>query len=106
MSYKVPQKKSPLKPKPYKNKDYLAYMHNSDKSCVICGSKNIELHHIKTKDQTQREDNKIVPLCPEHHRGKFAPHGFDSAEFYKQYPKEQLLEWAEEFFNEYLEVAE
>ena len=102
--YKVPQKKSPLKPKAYKNKDYLSYMHNSDKSCVICGCREIELHHIKTKTQTNRDDSKIVPLCSEHHRGKFAPHGFDSSAFYEQYSKEQLLEWAEEFFNEYLEV--
>lgn len=49
---------------------------------------------------------KKAPLCVEHHRGKFAPHGFDSAEFYEQYPKELLLQWAEEFFNEFLEVAE
>ena len=104
--YKVPKKQSPLKPKPYKNKAYLNYMHNSGKVCVVCGKRDIELHHIKTKSQTNRDDSKIVPLCVEHHRGNFAPHGFDSSEFYEQYPKELLLQWAEEFFNEYMEVSE
>jgi len=106
MSYQVPQKKAPLKPKPYKNKAFLEYMHNSGKSCVIYGKRYIELHHIRTKSQTNRDDSKIVPLCVEHHRGKFAPHGFYSSSFYEQYPKELLLQWAEEFFNEFMEVAE
>lgn len=104
--YKVPQKKTRLKPKTYKNKAYLEYMHNSGKSCVICGKRDIELHHIRTKSQVGRIDNQIIPLCPQCHRGKFSPHGFDSSEFYNRYPKELLLQWAEEFFNKYLEVAE
>ena len=92
-----------IKPTAFKDKDYLSYMHNSDKACVVCGSREIELHHIKTKTQTMRNDNEIVPLCMNHHRGNFAPHGFDSAEFYKEYPKEFLLELAEQFYSEYLE---
>ena len=106
MMYKVPQKKAPLRQKAYKNKAYLKHMHSSEKSCVICGSREIELHHIRTKEQTGRIDNQVIPVCPLHHRGKFSPHGFDSAAFYEQYPKELLLQLAEEFFNEYLEVAE
>lgn len=90
-----------IKPKPYKNKEYLNYMHNSDKNCIICGDINIELHHVKTKTLTDRADNRVVPLCPNHHRGMFSPHGFDSSAFYEDYPKEWLLHMAEEFFNEY-----
>ena len=105
-SYKVPQKKAPLKQKAFKCKEYLEYMHNSDKKCIVCGDTNIELHHIKTKTQTNRNDNEIVPLCANHHRGNFAPHGFDSAEFYKQYSKEMLLEFAEDFYNDYLEISQ
>lgn len=103
--YKVPQKKSPLKPKVYKNKAYLEFLHNGENSCVVCGSREIELHHIKTKIQTDRDDSKVIPLCSEHHRGKYSPHGFDSSSFYEQSSKELLLEWSEEFFNEYLEVV-
>lgn len=50
---------------------------------------------------TDRADNRIVPLCPEHHRGAFSPHGFNSNEFYQVHPKEYLLEEAERFYNEY-----
>ncbi len=103
IGYKVPQKNGRLKPEVYKNKKYLNHMHNSGKTCVVCGKRDIELHHIKTKSNTDRDDSKIVPLCVEHHRGKYSPHGFDSSEFYEQYSKEMLLELAEEFFNEYLE---
>ncbi len=94
-----------IKPKAFKDKDYLSYMHNSEKRCVVCGRFDIELHHIKTKTQTFRNDNQVVPLCVEHHRGNFAPHGFDSGEFYKEYPKELLLKWAEEFYKEYEDIA-
>lgn len=93
-----------IKPKVLKDKKYLAYMHNSYKCCLVCGDTNIELHHIKTKTLTDRADNRIVPLCSEHHRGKFSPHGFDSNKFYEQYPKEELLKMAEEFYNEYIEL--
>ena len=90
-----------IKDKPYKNKDYLNYMHHSDKACIICGSREIELHHIRMKGQIGRIDSQVVPLCMNHHRGMFSPHGFDSSAFYEDYPKEWLLEQAEEFFNEY-----
>jgi hypothetical protein len=90
-----------IKPKAFKDKAYLAYMHNSGKKCLVCGSCNIELHHIKTKTMTDRADNRIVPLCPEHHRGTFSPHGFNSNEFYEAHTKEFLLEEAERFYNEY-----
>lgn len=93
-----------IKPKAFKDKEYLSYMHNSDKTCVICGSREIELHHINPADEPRRCDSHIVPLCPQHHRGNFAPHGFDSADFYKDYPKELLLQWAEEFYSEYKEI--
>jgi hypothetical protein len=52
-----------IKPKPYKDKAYLAYMHNSGKTCLVCGSSNIELHHIKTKTLTDRDDRRLIPLC-------------------------------------------
>lgn len=91
-----------IKPKVFKNKAYLSYMHNSGKTCLVCGSCNIELHHVKTKTLTDRADNRVVPLCPEHHRGKFSPHGFDSIDFYEEYSKEFLLDEARKFYDEYI----
>ena len=92
-----------IKEKTYKNKKYLSYMHNSNKACLVCGNNNIELHHVKTKLLTDRADNRVIPLCPEHHRGLFSPHGFSQNEFYEQYPREFLLKKAQEFFNDFSE---
>ena len=43
----------------------------SEKRCFVCGSENVELHHIFT-GQTYRklceEDGLVVYLCPMHHR--------------------------------------
>lgn len=85
----------------YKNKHYLAYMHNSSKVCLVCGSSSIELHHVKNKHLTDRADNRIVPLCPEHHRGEFSPHGFDQKLFYECYSRDHLLKKASEYFKEF-----
>jgi hypothetical protein len=92
-----------IKPKAYKNKDYLNYMHNSGNACIICFYPNIELHHLKDRIILGRDDSKVVPLCPEHHRGKYSPHGANSKEFYEECPKEWLLQIAEEFYEEYNE---
>ena len=95
-----------IKEKVFKEKKYLSYMHNSGKACLVCNSSNIELHHVKTKIKTDRDDSLIVPLCPEHHRGKFSPHGFDLKSFYECYSIEYLLEKAKEFYDQYLLCSE
>jgi len=90
-----------IKPKAYKDKNYLSYMHNSGKTCLVCGSNNIELHHVKTKILTDRDDSRIVPLCPNHHRGKYSPHGFDLKQFYEDYPLDYLLKESKRHYDEY-----
>ena len=49
-----------------------------DEFCYVCGSPNVELHHIcfrsKSKQLTNAKINHVY-LCPEHHRGDFGPHG-------------------------------
>ena len=48
------------------------------KYCYVCGSPNIELHHICFRSQSKQLTNCVlnhVYLCPEHHRGNFGPHG-------------------------------
>ena len=46
--------------------------------CKVCGSNNIELHHIifrsKCKPLVNCKLNHVY-LCPKHHRGDFGPHG-------------------------------
>jgi len=93
---------APLKQKAYKNPDYLSWCHNQNFGCLVCGSNNIELHHVDN-GIGRRSDDTVVVLCSEHHRGKFSPHGFDSDKFSEQYPKELLLEIAETLHNRYLE---
>lgn len=37
--------------------------------CLVCGSRPVEVHHA-TKP---RDDMKVLPLCPPHHRREFGP---------------------------------
>ena len=51
-----------------------------------------------------RDDREVVPLCTDHHRGKYSPHGFDSKKFYETYPKEFLLLEAGALYGEYISM--
>lgn len=94
------KKNGTLKEKPFKSKAYLSYLHNSGKTCLVCGDTNIELHHVDN-GIGRRDDRTCVCLCPAHHRGKLSPHGFDSVYFYALYPKEYLIEISAELFKEW-----
>ena len=99
--YKVPQKLHPLKEKPYKNKYYLKWLHSQGLTCMVCGVPQIEIHHIQ-QGAKGRADNETVPLCPEHHRGKFSPHGADKKEFEDTH-MEQMEDYAAELFLRFKE---
>ena len=45
-------------------------------SCYVCGSTNVEYHHMVYGRNRKMADRYglILPLCPEHHRGKYSPH--------------------------------
>jgi hypothetical protein len=48
-----------------------------DEYCVVCGSNQIELHHVKPKGFSnggRGTVRNLIPLCPEHHRGKEGVH--------------------------------
>jgi hypothetical protein len=63
-------------------------------NCVICGSSDIELHHIvKGRGKRKEHENKysVVPLCPYHHRGTKGVHGRDGRKL-DLYLKKQLQE--------------
>lgn len=114
--YKVPEKKHRLKAKTkhknsdkskgFKDKEYLLWLHNNKMPCcIVCGSGNIELHHVHP-GLWNRDDREVVPLCPEHHRGKFSPHGFDSKKFYETYTKDLFEVEARALHFEYLETKQ
>ena len=94
--YKVPQKKHPLKEKPYKNKFYLKWLHSQGLTCMVCGVPQVECHHID-QGAKGRADNRCVMLCPEHHRGKLSPHGADKNEFEMVWMYHMEVKWEELF---------
>lgn len=92
------KKLAPLKEKPFKSKEYLSWFHSQGFCCMVCGSSQIEAHHIMQGNRG-RQDDLIVPLCPDHHRGKYSPHGFDAKAFYEGYPKDMQIEVANKLFE-------
>lgn len=92
-----------IKDVPYKDKEYLSWFHTQNFGCLICGSNNIEAHHV-LRGGNGRPDDSIVPLCPDHHRGRFSPHGFDSGLFNEEFPKDLLLNIAIKLHNTYAEI--
>lgn len=100
----VPQKRERIKESPHKDKHYLSWFHTQNFGCLVCGSNNIEAHHI-LRGGEGRPDDSIVPLCPEHHRGKYSPHGFESGRFGEEHPKDVLLEIARKVHGSYLNYS-
>lgn len=50
----------------------------AERTCLICGSPYTEVHHIYFGHGRRRISDRegfIAYLCPEHHRGRYSPHG-------------------------------
>ena len=92
------KRNAPLKQKPYKNKEYLSWFHNQGYGCLVCSNTNIEAHHVESGNRG-RADDTVVPLCTEHHRGRFSPHGTDAKEFHGQYQKDMMMEVAKKLHS-------
>lgn len=92
------KKNGRIKKPVYKNKEYLEWIHT--KPCIVCGTLPVHAHHV-SQGIGNRADDTCVPLCQEHHQGKWSTHGFDSAMFYGVYPKEELLRIAKELHREW-----
>lgn len=71
------KRNAPLKEKPFKSKDYLAWFHNQGFGCMVCANPQIEAHHVKEHSSDNRDDRYILPLCEYHHRYSelMSPHG-------------------------------
>ena len=49
----------------------------NEKTCLVCGSENVEWHHVFFGTANRKIADKygyVVPLCAEHHRGKTGIH--------------------------------
>ena len=66
---------------------------------MVCDVPQIELHHLD-QGMKGRADNRVVPLCPEHHRGRFSPHGADKKEFEAMH-MDEMEDKAAELFEEF-----
>jgi hypothetical protein len=71
------KRNAPLKEKPFKSTEYLAWFHNQGFGCMVCGNPHIEAHHIKEHSSDHRDDKYILPLCEFHHKfsDHLSPHG-------------------------------
>lgn len=102
-----PRSKKVAKEKNELSNDYYNYLHNSNQKCVVCGSNSIEIHHItdiKRISGKRREWNRVVTLCPEHHKNnKDAIHILSKNEFYDRIMSfEKLMEYSRGLYQEYL----
>lgn len=87
--------------------DYYKYLHSSNQKCVVCGSNLIEIHHItdiKRIPGKRRSWNRVVTLCPEHHKnGKEGIHILSKDRFYDEVMSfEKLMEHSDRLYQEYL----
>lgn len=110
------KKKARVKPRSQKLKkekdnlsnDYYKYLHSSGQKCVICGCDCIEIHHItdikRLKDEPRRVWNRVVTLCPEHHKnGKNGIHILSKDEFYDEVISfSKLMKHSDRLYHEYL----
>lgn len=46
----------------------------------------VELHHLRTGGWGRGDYKTLIPLCPEHHRGKTGVHGMGTKGFDAAYP--------------------
>ncbi|MGG3893153.1 HNH endonuclease [Geobacillus stearothermophilus] len=81
----IPSKKTRGK---ISKKDYMKAIEVYGPYCAECGSPYIEMHHVKPKGLSAGGRGvwrNLVPLCPEHHRGKTGVH--QSKELMEKYQR-------------------
>lgn len=95
-----------LKPKAIKIPKYLKWLHEVEQpECFVCHlSSGIQLHHVKRYSSDNRDDDKVIPLCYDHHLGtEFSVHN-NSVEFREIYTMEEQLASAKELYTKYKET--
>ncbi len=105
-----PVKKSTIKKKPRKKKEYdiilnefMGHLHSCQ--CIVdgCNNTDIEAHHVMGR-QPYRYDILCVPLCVYHHRGsEYSWHEGNVKRFRKEYSKDILAKKSMEILLEWLD---
>lgn len=68
--------------------------------CLVCGRQPVEIHHVRRYGET-RKHKKVVPLCPEHHRGTEGLHALGKKEWERRYmTQDAMLERVEQLLQE------
>ena len=75
--------------------------------CIICGASPVEIHHTMfgKNRKLSTEDGLVVPLCFEHHRGRYGVHGADGHEIdlqLKQTSEKTWLEYYDKSIEEWI----
>jgi hypothetical protein len=78
----------------------------SELGCMLCRrlygitDGPVELHHLRTGGWGKGDYKTLIPLCPEHHRGKTGIHGLGTKGFEKYYDLKQ-----QDLLNQTLELV-
>jgi hypothetical protein len=80
---------------------YIQWLRNQQLQCLICGSNEVELHHIKRSSTDKKNHKQLLPLCREHHTGSsISPHGAKK-QFFEIYPFESQVIIADKLYENY-----
>lgn len=104
-------KHSRLRPKPSsknkkritdEDKQYLEWLQHQSLTCIVCGSGNVEMHHVKRNSSDSKNNRRLIPLCTMHHRlsNELSAHG-TPRKFKEVYPMEAQYEIADRIYQEY-----
>lgn len=93
-------------------KDEIVYKGKiAELGCMVCrriypphDAGPVELHHLRTGGWGKGHYRTLIPLCPEHHRGKTGVHGLGTKGFAKHYGFDQqdLLDDTKRLYEEAL----
>lgn len=86
------------------NRAYLKWFAEQKFPCHICGStKGVEGHHIKRDSNDPKNDEQMMPLCKEHHKGySLSPHGTPVL-FRNKYPMDVQYGIGDLYFQKWIE---
>ena len=105
--------------KPYKNtnrnrkgnkklteqeQSYLCWLNENRNtfSCLVCGIKPVQFHHVKRDSTDSKNHKRLIPLCVEHHLEslEFSAHG-NPKKWREAYPMDVQYRLADKIYNRY-----
>jgi len=90
-----------MKKKTTEAKKYHEWLHTQ--KCVVCFKCGIEAHHLTHKSLSPRRDDlRMIPLCPEHHRGMRGIHTMGLSWYDAFISLENCIEISRELYNKFL----